>query len=176
MVEDVRPSLLVLSGAVGFVLLIACANIANLLLARATERHRELAVRVALGATRWRLMRQMLTESVLLSLAGGILGLLLAIWLSAAVIHVAPVGVPRMEETSADRWVLLFTLGLSIATGIVFGIFPALEASRADVLAALQDGGRSGSAGARRAWFRDVLVMAEVAVSLVLLVGAGLIV
>jgi putative ABC transport system permease protein len=173
-VEDVRPSLWVLTGAVGFVLLIACANIANLLLARATERHRELAVRVALGATRGRLIRQMLTESVLLSLAGGILGLLLAVWLSAAMVRATPAGVPRIEEASADSWVLLFTLGLSIATGIIFGIFPALQASRTDVQVALQEGGRSGTAGSRRSRLRDVLVAAEVAISLVLLVGGGL--
>jgi len=173
-VEDVRPSLWVLTGAVGFVLLIACANIANLLLARATERHRELAVRVALGATRGRLIRQMLTESVLLSMAGGILGLLLAVWLSAAMVRATPAGVPRIEEASADSWVLLFTFGLSVATGIIFGIFPALQASGTDVQVALQEGGRSGTAGSRRSRLRDVLVAAEVAISLVLLVGGGL--
>ncbi len=173
-VEDVRTPLLVLTGAVGFVLLIACANIANLLLARATERHRELAVRVALGGTRGRLIRQVLTESVLLSLAGGILGLLLAVWVTAALVHATPAGVPRMNEVSADTWVLSFTLGLSILTGIVFGIFPALQASRADVQITLQEGGRTGTAGSRRTRLRDFLVAAEVAVSLVLLVGAGL--
>jgi putative ABC transport system permease protein len=173
-VEDVRPPLLVLSFAVGFVLLIACANIANLLLARATERHRELAVRVALGATRGRLIRQMLTESVLLSLAGGILGLILAVWITAALVHATPRGVPRMDEASADTSVLCFTLGLSVATGIFFGIFPALQATRAEVNATLQEGGRTGTAGSKRTHLRDVLVAAEVGISLMLLVGAGL--
>jgi putative ABC transport system permease protein len=173
-VEDVRPPLLVLSFAVGFVLLIACANIANLLLARATERHRELAVRVALGATRGRLIRQMLTESVLLSLAGGILGLILAVWITAALVHATPRGVPRIDEASADMSVLCFTLGLSLATGIFFGIFPALQATRAEVNATLQEGGRTGTAGSKRTHLRDVLVAAEVAISLMLLVGAGL--
>ena len=173
-VEDVRSPLLVLSFAVGFVLLIACANIANLLLARATERHRELAVRVALGATRGRLIRQMLTESVLLSLAGGILGLILAVWITAALVHATPRGVPRMDEASADMSVLFFTLGLSLATGIFFGIFPALQATRAEVNATLQEGGRTGTAGSKRTHLRDFLVAAEVAISLMLLVGAGL--
>lgn len=173
-VEDVRTPLLVLSGAVSFVLLIACANIANLLLARATERHRELAVRVALGATRGRLIRQVLTESVLLSIAGGVLGLCLAVWVTAALVHATPAGVPRMDEVSADGWVLSFTFVLSILTGIVFGIFPALQASRADVQITLQEGGRTGTAGSGRTRLRDFLVAAEVAVSLVLLVGAGL--
>jgi len=173
-VEDVRSPLLVLSFAVGFVLLIACANIANLLLARATERHRELAVRVALGATRGRLVRQMLTESVLLSLAGGILGLFMAVWITAALVHTTPRGVPRMDEATADLSVMSFTLGLSFVTGIFFGIFPALQASRAEVNATLQEGGRTGTAGSKRTHLRDFLVTAEVAISLMLLVGAGL--
>jgi putative ABC transport system permease protein len=173
-VEDVRSPLLVLSFAVGFVLLIACANIANLLLARATERHRELAVRVALGATRGRLVRQMLTESVLLSLAGGILGLILAAWITAALVHATPRGVPRIEEVSADLTVLTFTLGISLITGIFFGVFPALQASRSDINVTLQEGGRTGTAGSRRTHLRDFFVAAEVAISLMLLVGAGL--
>jgi len=173
-VEDVRSPLLVLSFAVGFVLLIACANIANLLLARATERHRELAVRVALGATRGRLIRQMLTESVLLSLAGGILGLFMAVWITATLVHATPRGVPRMDEATADLGVMSFTLGLSFVTGIFFGIFPALQASRAEVNATLQEGGRTGTAGSKRTHVRDFLVAAEVAISLMLLVGAGL--
>jgi predicted permease len=173
-VEDVRPSILVLMAAVSFVLLIACANIANLLLARATERYRELAVRAALGAGRARLLRQMLTESVLISLIGGIAGLLLAVWLTTVLSHAALANVPRLDEVSVDRWVLGFTLIVSILTGIFFGIFPALQASRVDVQEALKEGTRTSSAGGGRRRLRDALVAAEIGISLILLVGAGL--
>lgn len=172
-VEDVRPSLLVLMAAVGFVLLIACANIANLQLARATDRFRELAVRMALGASRGHLVRQMLTESVLLSLIGGILGLFFAVWIVAGVAGVSP-DITRIAEVSVDLWVLAFSLGLSILTGILFGIFPALQTAGTDVRDALKEGGRTGTVGGSRKRLRDALVIAEVAVCLVLLVGAGL--
>jgi putative ABC transport system permease protein len=173
-VEDVRPSLLVLMAAVGFVLLIACANIANLQLARATERYREIAVRTALGAGRFRLIRQLLTENILLALAGGVVGIVLGAWLTSALVRATPTGVPRLNEVSLDRYVLSFSIALSILTGIFFGIFPALQASRANLNEALKEGSRSGSTGAHRASLRDILVAAEVAISLVLLVGAGL--
>jgi predicted permease len=173
-VEDVRPSLLVLMVAVGLVLLIACVNIANLQLARATDRYKELAVRMALGAGRARLVRQMLTESLLLSLVGGTLGLLLAMWVTAGLAQFTTAGLPRLNEISADRTVLVFSLLVSILTGILFGIFPALQASRTDIHDALKEGGRNGTAGSGKRRLRDALVTAEVAISLVLLVGAGL--
>ena len=173
-VEEVRPSLLLLMGAVGFVLLIACANVANLLLARANERKKEISIRRALGAGRWQLVRQLLTESLLLSMIGGGLGLLLAQWLTAAVASSGIVNVPRIEDVSVDRGVITFTLGLSIVTGLFFGIFPALHAWRADVHDALKAGGRGGSSNTGHQRLRDGLVIAEVAISLMLLVGTGL--
>jgi putative ABC transport system permease protein len=173
-VEDVRPSLLVLMVAVGLVLLIACVNIANLQLARATDRYKELAVRMALGAGRARLVRQMLTESLLLSLVGGSLGLLLATWVTAGLVQFTTSGLPRLNEISADRTVLGFSLLVSVLTGILFGIFPALQASRTDIHDALKEGARSGTAGSGKRRLRDALVTIEVAISLVLLVGAGL--
>jgi len=169
----VRPTLLVLLGAVGCVLLIACANIANLLLARSAARTREMAVRSAIGATRRALIRQLLTESVLLSLAGGAVGLLIAYGAIRGLIALAPMDQLRTDLIHIDGAVLLYTLGIALATGLLFGFAPALTASRADLQHALKDGART--AGEREGrWIRRTLVVAEMAVALTLLVCAGL--
>jgi putative ABC transport system permease protein len=173
--QTIRPALLVLLGAVALVLLIACANIANLLLARAAARSRELAIRTALGATRATLVVQMLAESIVLSVAGGALGLLLAYGALRALVALNPSNIPRIEEIRIDTPVLLFTTLISLCTGLVFGILPSLHASRADVQAGLREGGRS-NVGDSGAIVRRGLVVAEIALALVLLVSAGLLI
>jgi len=173
-VRDVRPSLLILMGAVGFVLLICCANVANLLMSRAAERQREVAIRKALGAGRWRLARQLLTESVVLSLLGGLLGLIIAFWATRGLAGVADSAVPRMGEVSVDSRVQAFTLVLSVLTGIAFGMFPLFHASHIGVNEALKEGTPGAGATSFHQRLRDALVVGELALSLVLLVGAGL--
>jgi putative ABC transport system permease protein len=175
-VRDIRTSLLILLGAVGFVLLIACANVANLLLARATSRTREIAIRTALGAGRLRIIRQLLTESVLLAVLGGTAGLLIALW-GIDVLRTASIdAIPTTAELKLDTNVFLFTLAVSLITGVVCGLAPALQTSKPDLNESLKEGGRTGTAGAARQRVRNLLVIAEVALSLMLLIGSGLLI
>jgi putative ABC transport system permease protein len=174
-VGGMRPALFMLLGAVGFVLLIACVNIANLLLARASGRAREMAVRRALGADRLRIIRQLMTESVLLAIAGGALGALASVWGVSALKAIAPPGTPRIEEVGVDRVVLAFAMVLSLGTGLLFGLVPAWHASRDRFTPALKQGGR-GQAGDGGGRARRLLIVVELALALMLLVGAGLLV
>jgi len=173
-VKRTRPALLMLLGAVGFVLLIACANLANLLLARGAAREKEIAIRAALGAGRLRVVRQLLTESILLALPGGLCGLLLALWGVDMLLRISPPDLPRVEEVSINGWVLLFTLFLTVLTGMLFGLVPAIQSSNTHLTNSLKEGGRSVAGGARHR-LRNAIVVGEVALSLVLLIGAGLV-
>ena len=175
-VGDVRPAILVLLGAVALLLVIACANVASLLLAQGESRHREIAVRIALGAERGQIVRQLLTESVVLALCGGLLGLLVAMWGIRVLILGAPPSIPRLDAVGLDGRVLGFTLLVSLGTGLLFGLVPALQSSRLELAGAMVDGGRLGTAGAARQRFRRGLVVGQIALALVLLAGAGLLV
>jgi putative ABC transport system permease protein len=174
-VGDVRPLLLILLGAVSFVLLIGCANVANLLLARASERRREFAVRAAIGAGRGHLVRQLLMESLLLSILGGAAGLLIASWATEVFLSLAPSGIPRLDEVSVDGRVLGFTAGLSIVTSVLFGLFPAFHAAAVDLNLSLKEGEQLAF-GSSRLGVRGLLVASETALALVLLIGASLLI
>jgi putative ABC transport system permease protein len=174
LVGDLRHSLWILLGAVGFVLLIACANVANLLLARAASRQKEIALRTALGAGRARVVRQLLTESLLLAVSGGAIGLAIAYGGMRGLVAIMPPNTPRIEDVRIDGAVLAFTFAVAVATGVVFGLLPALQATRTDMAATLKQGGRGSGGGGMRHRVRGALVVAEVSLALVLLIGAGL--
>jgi putative ABC transport system permease protein len=173
-VGNIRPALLVLLGAVGFVLLIGCANVAHMFLARSAARQREIAVRAALGAMRWRVLRQYLLESLGIALLGGVFGLLLALWGTRVLIALGPQQIPRLATIGVDQYVLFFVFAVSLITGLVFGILPAWKASAANVSEALKEGERGSSEGIGRNRLRSLLVSSEFAFAVILLAGAGL--
>jgi len=176
LVGQLRTSLLILLSAVGVVLLIACANVANLLLARAAYRQQEIAVRTALGASRWRVVRQLLTESVLLSIVSGLIGLALSIWLIKLLIAISPPNSPRVDEIGIDWRVFGFTLGVTVLAGLLFGLFPALQTSRPNLNEMLKDSGRYGTETGRRNLAGSFLIVSEIALSFILLASAGLLI
>jgi putative ABC transport system permease protein len=176
LIGDIRPTLFMLMAAVVVVLLIACVNVAHLLLARASTREKEIAVRTALGANPGRLVRQLLTESVLLALIAGVIGLLVAYWGTGILAKLSPAGFPQAGEIRIDWRVLAFTLGVSIVTGLTFGLVPALSSARSNLNLVLRSGGRGGTGGRTRSRVRDVLMVCEVASSAALLIGAGLLI
>ncbi|HKS08889.1 MAG TPA: ABC transporter permease [Pyrinomonadaceae bacterium] len=176
MVGELRPALYMLFGAVAFVLLIACANVANLLLARAAYRQKEIAVRTALGASRWRVVKQLLTESLLVSVVSGVIGLVLSVWLVKLLIAISPPDSPRFKEISINWQVFAFAFGLTILAGLLFGLVPALQTSRTDLNETLKESGRTGSPGGSRNRIGGFLIVSEVALSFVLLAGAGLLI
>jgi len=173
-VGSIEAPLFVLLGAVGFVLLITCANVAHMLLARASARHKEIAVRTALGAGRGRVIRQFLTENLLLGMLGGAAGLLLAVWGTHALVALSPANIPRVETVTIDARVALFLLGVTLLTSVGFGLVPALQSSSVNLSDTLKEGGRANSEGVRRNRLRSFLVASEFALALVLLIGAGL--
>ena len=176
LVGELRTALFMLFGAVAFVLLIACANVANLLLARAAYRHKEIAVRTALGASRFRIVRQLLTESVLLSVMSGAVGLALSVWLVKLLVAISPPNSPRFSEISINWQVFAFIFGVTILAGLLFGLVPALQSSRFNLNDTLKESGRSGAASGTRNRIGGLLIVSEVALSFVLLAGAGLLI